>query len=165
MTSIKATDCLLNWPTRQDWINDIMPDFYQHGLAVLSQAIPAQLCQALLEEVSQKQDLTAAGVGRAAALQQNTEIRRDQTAWLDGSSERRALFEAYGVQVEAFLRAYSVASNGLGALAETAADNRGRGETAKGACSAGARCSARLRTKSTSLVTPYPLMPSTRPTA
>ena len=44
----------LNWPTRQDWINDIMPDFYQHGLAVLPQAIPAQLCQALLDEVSQK---------------------------------------------------------------------------------------------------------------
>jgi len=76
----------LDWPTRQDWITDIMPDFYQHGLAVLPQAIPAKLCQALLDEVSQKQDLTAAGVGRAGALQQNTEIRRDQTAWLDGST-------------------------------------------------------------------------------
>lgn len=84
----------LNWPTRQDWISDIMPDFYQHGLAVLPQAIPSQLCQALLEEVSKRQDLTAAGVGRAGALQQNTEIRRDQTAWLDGSSEAQQQYLA-----------------------------------------------------------------------
>ncbi len=75
-----------DWPTKDDWIEQLLPDFYQHGLAILQQAIPAPLCRALLQEVQQHTDLRSAGVGRQQQLQLNSDIRRDQTAWLDGRS-------------------------------------------------------------------------------
>ncbi len=88
-----------NWPTKTNWVDLIMPDFYQQGLAILTQAIPADLCQALLTEV-QHTDLTAAGVGRAGQLQQNSEIRRDHTAWLDGSTQAQQDYLALMLQLQ-----------------------------------------------------------------
>lgn len=75
-----------DWPTKEDWIEQLLPEFYQHGLVLLKQAIPASLCHALLQEVQQRTDLRSAGVGRQQQLQLNSNIRRDQTAWLDGST-------------------------------------------------------------------------------
>jgi SM-20-related protein len=89
-----------NWPTKSNWVDLIMPDFYQHGLAILPQAIPADLCQALLTEVQQNTTLTAAGVGRAGQLQQNSDIRRDRTAWLDGSSQAQQDYLALMLQLQ-----------------------------------------------------------------
>jgi hypothetical protein len=80
MSDFSSTLTSPNWPTKTNWVDLIMPDFYQQGLAILTQAIPADLCQALLTEVQQHTDLTAAGVGRAGQLQQNSDIRRDHTA-------------------------------------------------------------------------------------
>ncbi len=69
------------WPTLTDWLEQIAPTFYQHGYVVLEQAIPADLCQDLYQDV-QQQALTAAGVGRQGLHQLNQQIRRDHTAWL-----------------------------------------------------------------------------------
>jgi len=91
---------LSNWPTKSNWVDLIMPDFYQHGLAILPQAIPADLCQALLTEVQQHTTLTAAGVGRAGQLQQNSDIRRDHTAWLDSSSQAQQDYLALMLQLQ-----------------------------------------------------------------
>ena len=89
-----------DWPTKTHWVDLIMPDFYQQGLAVLPQAIPADLCQALLSEVQQRSDLTAAGVGRAGQLHQNSDIRRDHTVWLDGSTAPQQAYLALMLQLQ-----------------------------------------------------------------
>ena len=89
-----------NWQTKPDWVDRIMPDFYQHGLAILPQALPAELCRALLTEVQQHTTLSAAGVGRAGQLQQNSEIRRDHTAWLDGSTQAQQDYLALMLQLQ-----------------------------------------------------------------
>ena len=69
------------WPTLTDWLEQIAPPFYQQGFVVLEQAIPADLCWALYQDVQQK-TLTAAGVGRQGQHQLNQQVRRDHTAWL-----------------------------------------------------------------------------------
>ncbi len=88
------------WPTNDDWMAPLMPDFYQHGLSILPQAIPASLCQALLAEVQQHSDLRSAGVGRQQQLQLNSDIRRDQTAWLDGSTAAQQAYLALMAQLQ-----------------------------------------------------------------
>ncbi len=88
------------WPTNDDWMAPLMPDFYQHGLSILPQAIPASLCQALLSEVQQHSDLRSAGVGRQQQLQLNSDIRRDQTAWLDGSTAAQQAYLALMAQLQ-----------------------------------------------------------------
>ncbi len=52
---------------------------------VIANACPAALTAALLVE-AQQADLQPAGVGRGQQLQQNQQIRRDSTCWLDGHS-------------------------------------------------------------------------------
>lgn len=89
-----------HWPTKPNWVDLIMPDFYQQGLAILPQAIPADLCKALLTEVQQHTTFTAAGVGRAGQLQQNSDIRRDHTAWLDGSTQAQQDYLALMLQLQ-----------------------------------------------------------------
>lgn len=69
------------WPTLTDWLEQIAPAFYQQGYVVLEQAIPADLCGALYQDV-QQQSLKAAGVGRQGQHQLDQQIRRDQTYWL-----------------------------------------------------------------------------------
>ena len=69
------------------WIDDAMCQFYQHGLVIIANAIPTDLCQALLAEVSASKALQPAGVGRENQLQRNNDIRRDHTLWLDGCSD------------------------------------------------------------------------------
>ncbi len=69
------------------WLEHAMHEFYQHGLVVIADAIPAELCQALLAEVSASNSLQPAGVGRQNQLQLNHDIRRDHTLWLDGSTK------------------------------------------------------------------------------
>lgn len=90
----------IDWQTKPNWVDLIMPDFYQHGLAILPQAIPADLCQALLTEVQQHTTFIAAGVGRAGQLQQNSDIRRDHTAWLDGSTQAQQDYLALMLQLQ-----------------------------------------------------------------
>lgn len=67
------------------WLDDAVAEFYQHGLVVIANACPATLTAALLVE-AQQADLQPAGVGRGQQLQQNQQIRRDSTCWLDGHS-------------------------------------------------------------------------------
>jgi len=69
------------WPTPTQWLEQIACPFYQHGYVVLEQAIPADLCWQLYQDV-QQQSLTAAGVGRQGQHQLNQQVRRDHTAWL-----------------------------------------------------------------------------------
>lgn len=70
------------WPTLTDWLEQIAPAFYQQGYVVLEQAIPAELCWQLYQDV-QQQSLKAAGVGRQGQHQLDQQVRRDHTAWLD----------------------------------------------------------------------------------
>ena len=100
MSESAPTVTSLNWLTKTNWVDLIMPDFYQQGLAILPQAIPADLCQALLTEVQQHTTFTAAGVGRAGQLQQNSDIRRDHTAWLDGSTQAQQDYLALMLQLQ-----------------------------------------------------------------
>lgn len=69
------------WPTLTNWLEQIAQPFYQQGYVILEQAIPADLCWALYQDV-QHQQLTAAGVGRQGQHQLNQQVRRDHTAWL-----------------------------------------------------------------------------------
>lgn len=73
------------WPTLTDWLEQIAAPFYQQGYVVLEQAIPADLCEALYQDV-QQQSLKAAGVGRQGKHQLDQQIRRDQTCWLDSGN-------------------------------------------------------------------------------
>ncbi|KKL01692.1 2OG-Fe(II) oxygenase [Rheinheimera mesophila] len=70
------------WPTLTNWLEQIAQPFYQQGYVILEQAIPADLCWALYQDV-QHQQLTAAGVGRQGQHQLNQQVRRDHTAWLN----------------------------------------------------------------------------------
>lgn len=69
------------WPTLTDWLEQLASPFYQQGYVVLEQAIPADLCHALYQDI-QHQTLKAAGVGRQGQYQLDQQVRRDQTAWL-----------------------------------------------------------------------------------
>jgi SM-20-related protein len=73
------------WPTLTYWLEQIAPAFYQQGYVVLEQAIPADLCWALYQDV-QQQSLKAAGVGRQGQHQLDQQVRRDHTAWLDSDN-------------------------------------------------------------------------------
>jgi SM-20-related protein len=70
------------WPSLTNWLEQLASPFYQQGYVVLEQAIPAELCWALYQDV-QQQELKAAGVGRQGQHQLDKQIRRDQTAWLN----------------------------------------------------------------------------------
>ena len=59
--------------------------FYQHGWVWLPHFLSPALTAALCDDLQQQQ-LRSAGVGRQQDHLQNQQIRRDQTAWLDGSS-------------------------------------------------------------------------------
>lgn len=59
--------------------------FYQHGWVWLPHFLSPTLTAALCADL-QQQRLRSAGVGRQQDHLQNQQIRRDQTAWLDGSS-------------------------------------------------------------------------------
>lgn len=67
-------------------LDQIVQAFYADGLVVIANAIPAELTADLLAEVSQRQDLQQAGVGRGGQSLMDQQIRRDKTVWLDGSS-------------------------------------------------------------------------------
>lgn len=73
------------WPAATDWLNQIASPFYQHGYVVVEQAIPADLCWALFQDVQQQQ-LNAAGVGRQGQHQLDQQVRRDHTAWLNADN-------------------------------------------------------------------------------
>lgn len=72
-------------PTSLPWLETALAQFYQHGLVVLPNALPAPLTQALYQEAASA-PLQQAGVGRGHSQQLNQQIRRDQTLWLDGQS-------------------------------------------------------------------------------
>lgn len=76
-----------------EWLAGAIEQFYAEGLVVLPRVLDAQLCQQLQQEAQQAQ-LQPAGVGRGQALQLNPDIRRDQTLWLDGSSDAQQQYLA-----------------------------------------------------------------------
>lgn len=65
----------------------IVSQFYQDGIVIVRQAIPAALCQALLADVQSRQNLSRAGVGRGEQTLLNSDIRRDKTLWLEGDCQ------------------------------------------------------------------------------
>lgn len=67
-------------------ISGLMAHFYQHGWVWVANFLSPDLNQALLADL-QQQTLQRAGVGRQQAHLLNAQIRRDKTAWLDGSSQ------------------------------------------------------------------------------
>lgn len=75
------------------WLADAVDQFYLHGLVVIPKALPDSLCQQLREEAQQAQ-LKPAGIGRGQDLQLDPDIRRDQTLWLDGSSDAQQQYLA-----------------------------------------------------------------------
>jgi len=66
-------------------INNIARSIEKQGYVVLPSFIPESLLQNLIERIEsfQASDLKKAGVGRGGAQQKNSDIRRDQTQWLD----------------------------------------------------------------------------------
>ena len=76
------------------WLTDAIEQFYLHGLVVIPKALPDSLCQQLREEAQQAQ-LKPAGIGRGQDLQLDPDIRRDQTLWLDGSSDAQQQYLAF----------------------------------------------------------------------
>lgn len=85
-------------PTATDWDSIITP-FYQQGWVWLPTFLPEPLTSALLEDL-QQQPLRAAGVGRQAAHLQDQQIRRDHTAWLDGSTPAQQQYLALMQQLQ-----------------------------------------------------------------
>lgn len=77
----------------------MMPQFYQHGWVWVPNFIPESLNQALLADL-QQQRLQQAGVGRHQEHLLNAQIRRDKTAWLDGSSEPQRDYLALMAQLQ-----------------------------------------------------------------
>lgn len=65
--------------------SELADHFYQHGWIWVPQFLPTALNHALLEDLH-LQALQQAGVGRQQDHNVNAQIRRDQTAWLDGRS-------------------------------------------------------------------------------
>lgn len=75
---------------------------YSHGLAIVPGFIPADVCQALREDITHLLDageFKRAGVGRGQGLQTQDEIRRDRIHWLDGSTPAQ---QAYLAQMEEY---------------------------------------------------------------
>ncbi|SEA78178.1 2OG-Fe(II) oxygenase [Alkalimonas amylolytica] len=60
--------------------------FERDGLVVLPEYLTADLCHTLLQEVQQQAELTPAAIGRGQQRQHASDIRRDKTCWLDGST-------------------------------------------------------------------------------
>lgn len=79
--------------------DEMMPQFYQHGWVWVPNFIPESLNQALLADL-QQQRLQQAGVGRHQEHLLNAQIRRDKTAWLDGSSEPQRDYLALMAQLQ-----------------------------------------------------------------
>lgn len=87
------------WPTITDWLEQIAEPFYHQGYAVLEQAIPAALCQALYQDV-QQQPLRAAGVGRQHQHQLDQQVRRDHTCWLSTEHQIQQQYLHYMAQLQ-----------------------------------------------------------------
>lgn len=64
------------------------------GWMIAHEVFRPDLIQALYEEVSSRNDLAPAGIGRADDQQHNTRIRRDKTRWLSGQSLLQAEYLA-----------------------------------------------------------------------
>lgn len=79
--------------------SELMAHFYQHGWAWSPNFLPPELNQALLADL-QQQPLQQAGVGRQQAHLLNAQIRRDQTAWLEGSSAAQQQYLALMAQLQ-----------------------------------------------------------------
>lgn len=81
------------------FFSELMAHFYQHGWAWSPNFLPPELNQALLADL-QQQPLQQAGVGRQQAHLLNAQIRRDQTAWLEGSSAAQQQYLALMAQLQ-----------------------------------------------------------------
>lgn len=86
-------------PDSPNWLPEALAQFYQHGLVVIANALPAALTSALLSEARQA-DLQPAGVGRGHQQQQNLQIRRDSTCWLSGDSSAQQQYLQLMAQVQ-----------------------------------------------------------------
>lgn len=86
-------------PVTSTQFDEMMPQFYQHGWVWVPNFIPESLNQALLADL-QQQRLQQAGVGRHQEHLLNAQIRRDKTAWLDGSSAPQRDYLALMAQLQ-----------------------------------------------------------------
>lgn len=86
-------------PLATTQFDEMMPQFYQHGWVWVPNFIPESLNQALLADL-QQQRLQQAGVGRHQEHLLNAQIRRDKTAWLDGSSAPQRDYLALMAQLQ-----------------------------------------------------------------
>lgn len=73
--------------------------FYRQGWVWLPNFLSPRLTEALCADL-QQQSLHSAGVGRQQAHVQNQQIRRDKTAWLDGSSAAQQEYLALMQQLQ-----------------------------------------------------------------
>ncbi len=80
--------------TDEAGLDTIVEQFYQTGIVLVHQAIPLELCHALLADVTSRHDLTHAGVGRGEHSTLNSDIRRDKTCWLDGTTQAQQHYMA-----------------------------------------------------------------------
>ncbi|WP_115717030.1 2OG-Fe(II) oxygenase [Gallaecimonas mangrovi] len=75
----------------------------EHGFVVIRNWLEEPLRQALRAELLvRRNEMTLAGIGRADDHQQLTQVRNDQTLWLDGLSQQQGLYLA---QMEALRQA------------------------------------------------------------
>ncbi|GHG76274.1 SM-20 [Alishewanella longhuensis] len=79
--------------------NELIAQFYLHGWVWVPNFLPIALNQALLADLK-RQTLQQAGVGRQQAHLLNAQIRRDKTAWLDGTSQPQQDYLAIMTQLQ-----------------------------------------------------------------
>lgn len=76
-------------------LTEALPDaLAQCGWMITEQVFSPRLIQELYEEVSDRNDLTPASIGRADDQQRNSRVRRDKTRWLSGQSPLQAEYLA-----------------------------------------------------------------------
>ncbi|MEE2001151.1 2OG-Fe(II) oxygenase [Alkalimonas sp. MEB108] len=96
-----AVDALLQpQPSLPEQPATWLPSFERDGLVVLPNYLATDLCLTLLQEVQQQVELTPAAIGRGQQRQHASDIRRDKTCWLDGSTvaQQRYMLELNAIQ-------------------------------------------------------------------
>lgn len=76
-------------------MDTILDNIHEHGYAVIDDAFPAGIIDALLQDCLENQpNFKAAGIGRQQDSQLNTQVRKDKTLWLTGASPAQTDFMA-----------------------------------------------------------------------
>lgn len=83
----------------------IADDLTEKGYSIQPAALPEYLCQTLYEHLAQMSEakFEAAGIGRQSDLQLNSFVRRDEIAWINGSSEAGVLWLDWSAALQQYL--------------------------------------------------------------